>query len=158
MRPAGTSLTMDVLLALGCSALALWVQRGALGVYFHPDDLISLERARGLLPTLDYGPWRLLSGRLFFAAALEALRCYGEGIATPEDIDAGMRLGYGWAAGPFEVIDGAGVDVMAGIFMVLGFDPPPQIQEMLEKGWLGRKTGRGFYEYGPDGKKIGKTF
>ena len=70
MRPAGTSLTLDVLLALGCAALALWVQRGALGVYFHPDDLISLERARGLLPTPDYGPWRLLSGKLFFAAAL----------------------------------------------------------------------------------------
>lgn len=95
-----------------------------------------------------------LVNRIFFAAALEALRCYSEGIGTPEDIDTGMRLGYGWAAGPFEVIDGAGVDVMAGIFMVLGFDPPTQIQEMLEKGWLGRKTGRGFYEYGPDGKKL----
>ena len=95
-----------------------------------------------------------LVNRIFFAAALEALRCYSEGIGTPEDIDTGMRLGYGWAAGPFEVLDGAGVDVMAGIFMVLGFDPPPQIQEMLEKGWLGRKTGRGFYEYGPDGKKL----
>jgi 3-hydroxybutyryl-CoA dehydrogenase len=95
-----------------------------------------------------------LVNRIFFAAALEALRCLSEGIATPEDIDAGMRLGYGWAAGPFEVMDGAGVDVMAAVFMVLGLDPPPQVQEMLEKGWLGRKTGRGFYEYGSDGKKI----
>ena len=69
-RRGGTPLAIDALLALGCAALALWVQRGALGVHFHPDDLISLERARGLLPTPDYGPWRLLSGRLFFTAAL----------------------------------------------------------------------------------------
>ena len=70
MRGGGTPAATDALLALACAALALWVQRGALGVYFHPDDLISLERARGLLPTPDYGPWRLLSGRLFFTASL----------------------------------------------------------------------------------------
>ena len=69
-RSGGTPIAIDALLALGCAALALWVQRGALGVYFHPDDLISLERVRGLLPTPDFGPWRLLSGRLFFTASL----------------------------------------------------------------------------------------
>lgn len=69
-RDRGTPFATDVLLALGCAALAIWVQRGALGVYFHPDDLISLERARGLVPAPDFGPWRLLSGRLFFSASL----------------------------------------------------------------------------------------
>ena len=66
----GTPLAMDAVLGFGCAALALWVQRGALAVYFHPDDLISLERARGLLATPDLGAWRLLSGRLFFTASL----------------------------------------------------------------------------------------
>ena len=69
-RGGGPPAAIDLLLALGCAALALWVQRGALGVYFHPDDLISMEWARGILPAPDLGPWRFLSGRLFFATML----------------------------------------------------------------------------------------
>ncbi len=95
-----------------------------------------------------------LVNRIFMVAALEAMRCFMEGIGTPEDIDTGMRLGYGWSAGPFEVMDNAGLDIMAGVFMVMGGEPPPQIQEMLDKGHLGRKTGQGFYRYGRDGKRI----
>jgi hypothetical protein len=57
-------------LALACALLALWTQRRALGVYFHPDDLISLEWTRGILPSPDTGLWRLLSGKVYFAAAL----------------------------------------------------------------------------------------
>ncbi len=60
----------DALLALACAGLALWAHRRALGVYFHPDDVISMEWARGILPSPDFGLWRLLSGRLFFSAAL----------------------------------------------------------------------------------------
>lgn len=67
----GPRVAIDLLLALACAGLALWVHRGALAVYFHPDDLISMEWARGILPAPDFGPWRLISGRLFFAAALE---------------------------------------------------------------------------------------
>jgi len=95
-----------------------------------------------------------LVNRIFMAAAWEALQCHFQGVGTPEDIDAGMRLGYGWAAGPFEVMDNAGVDIMAGVFAVLGGAVPPQIQEMLDRGHLGRKSGRGFYRYGADGKRI----
>ena len=95
-----------------------------------------------------------LVNRIFFATAIEAMRCYAEGVGTPEDIDTGMRLGYGWKTGPFEVFDLVGLDIMAAIFTTYGLDPPPQIQEMLDQGRLGRKTGRGFYQYGPDGKKI----
>jgi hypothetical protein len=61
---------LDALLALACAALALWTQRRALAIYFHPDDLISMEWARGILPSPDFGLWRLLSGRVFFATAL----------------------------------------------------------------------------------------
>ena len=62
----------DALLALACAGLACWVHRRALTVYFHPDDLISMEWARGLLPSPDFGLWRLLSGKLYFGAALAA--------------------------------------------------------------------------------------
>lgn len=95
-----------------------------------------------------------LVNRIFNAAAGEAIRCWLEGVATPQDIDTGMKLGYGWPAGPFEVFDNAGLDVMAGIFAVLGGGLPPPLKEMLEKGHLGKKTGHGFYKYSPDGKKI----
>jgi hypothetical protein len=60
----------DAAIALGCALLALWAQRRSLGVYFHPDDLISLEWTRGILPSPDTGLWRLLSGKVYFAAAL----------------------------------------------------------------------------------------
>ncbi len=96
-----------------------------------------------------------LVNRIFNATMGEALRCYFEGIGTPQDIDTGMKLGYGWAAGPFEVIDNAGLDIMAGVISVMGGELPPQIKEMLEKGHVGRKAGQGFYKYDkPGGKKI----
>ena len=121
----------------------------------------TLERAKSLAKFLGKTPivvWKpspgFLVNRIFNAVTIEALRCYMEGIGTPEDIDTGMKLGYGWAAGPFEILDNAGLDIMAAIFKVMGGEPPPQIKEMLDKGWLGRKTGHGFYKYGPDGKKI----
>ncbi|HET9327574.1 MAG TPA: hypothetical protein VFQ05_12440 [Candidatus Eisenbacteria bacterium] len=55
----------DILLALGCAVASLWVYRSALGAYFSPDDLILLERARGLAPQLTT-VWRYLSGRAYF--------------------------------------------------------------------------------------------
>ncbi len=121
----------------------------------------TLETVRGFMGRIGKTPIVVrkpspgfLVNRIFMAAGYEALRCYTEGVGTPEDIDTGMRMGYGWAAGPFEVMDNAGLDVMAGVFAVMGGELPPRIQEMLDQGHLGRKTGQGFYRYGPDGKKI----
>lgn len=59
----------DVALAAACAALALWSYRWALGSYFSPDDLILLERARGLAPSPE-GFWRVLSGRLWFGSVV----------------------------------------------------------------------------------------
>lgn len=115
----------------------------------------SLARRIGKTPIVVRKPSPgFLVNRIFFATAMEAMRCYSEGVGTPDDIDTGMRLGYGWKTGPFEILDLVGLDIMAAIFTTFGLDPPPQIQEMLDQGHLGRKTGRGFYQYGPDGKKI----
>lgn len=121
----------------------------------------TLEAAKSLVAKLGKTPVVVrkpspgfLVNRIFNAAAGEAIRCWLEGVASPQDIDTGMRLGYGWPAGPFEVFDNAGLDVMAGIFTVMGGGLPPQLKEMLDKGHLGRKTGQGFYKYGPDGKKV----
>src|SRR5437867_1142998 len=63
--PAGAALA-----TLACVVLALWVHRRALGAYFSPDDLISFERVRGLLPPHPLPFWRFLSGPVYFAAGL----------------------------------------------------------------------------------------
>ncbi len=85
----------------------------------------------------------------------EAMRMYEQGFASREDIDAGMRLGANHPMGPLELSDFIGLDTMKLVADVL-FDefklpqyaPPPLLVRMVEAGLLGRKTGRGFYEYG----------
>jgi 3-hydroxybutyryl-CoA dehydrogenase len=83
-----------------------------------------------------------------------AIRMYEAGVASREDIDAGMRLGANHPMGPLELADFVGLDTMKHIADVL-FDEykdpfyasPPLLTRMVEAGLLGRKTGRGFYEY-----------
>jgi 3-hydroxybutyryl-CoA dehydrogenase len=83
-----------------------------------------------------------------------AIRMLEAGVATPEDIDAGMRLGANHPMGPLELSDFIGLDTMKHIADVLFdeykepfFASPPLLTRMVEAGLLGRKTGRGFYEY-----------
>ena len=104
--------------------------------------------------------------RIFSAAFNEAINLVAEGVASVEDVDVGMRQGYGWAAGPFEVADNAGVDIYDMVFTVmqsvgetrLSSGPGMEIiKDMVAQGRLGRKTGKGFYDYTPDGKRVPRT-
>jgi 3-hydroxybutyryl-CoA dehydrogenase len=83
-----------------------------------------------------------------------AVRLYESGFATREDIDEGMRLGCGHPMGPLELLDYIGLDTALFVCESLydeyanaDYSPPPLLRRMVAAGYLGRKSGRGFYEY-----------
>lgn len=93
------------------------------------------------------------SSRLGVALGLEAIRMLEEGVASAADIDAAMELGYRHPAGPLRTTDLVGLDVRLGIAEELHtrlgerFAPPALLRRLVADGHLGRKTGRGFYEW-----------
>ncbi|MEU7748883.1 3-hydroxyacyl-CoA dehydrogenase family protein [Nonomuraea sp. NPDC049158] len=93
------------------------------------------------------------SSRLGVVLGLEAIRMVEAGVASAEDIDAAMTLGYGHPTGPLRLTDLVGLDVRLGIARYLErewgarFTPPDLLVRLVEQGHLGRKTGRGFYDW-----------
>lgn len=93
------------------------------------------------------------SSRLGVVLGLEAIRMVEEGVASAEDIDAAMTLGYGHPTGPLRLTDLVGIDVRLGIARYLEqeqgerFAPPQLMIDMVAAGTLGRKTGQGFYDW-----------
>ncbi len=126
------------------------------------------ERGLAFVASLGKTPVRVqrdvpgfVMNRIFSAALREAVELVEQGIATPEDVDIGMRLGYGWTAGPFEIADNAGLDTIARVgrsMQALGAEhlafTSDLIERMVADGCLGRKRGKGFYDYTPDGKRV----
>jgi len=94
-----------------------------------------------------------ITSRAFGAFMAECVRILEEGIASPEDIDKAIKLGFNHPMGPFELMDFGGLDVafraMSGLEEVYGprFKPPQVLRTMVSAGYLGPKTGRGFYDY-----------
>ena len=126
------------------------------------DRGVSFVRSLGKtpLPVLCDIPGFVIN-RIFSAAFREAVDLVAQGIVRPEDVDQGMRLGYGWVVGPFEIADIAGLDVVAGVgrsLRALGAeDLVPRsdlVEQMVAEGHLGRKSGRGFYRYSAQGKRL----
>ena len=92
--------------------------------------------------------------RLLVPYLLDAIRCLEEGLGTAEDIDKGMKLGCGYPMGPFQLLDFVGLDttyfianIMFDEFREQRFAPPPLLKRMVLAGHLGKKAGRGFYDY-----------
>jgi 3-hydroxybutyryl-CoA dehydrogenase len=86
---------------------------------------------------------------------MAAVRMYEDGFASREDIDNGMKLGCGHPMGPLTLCDFIGLDVLYAVcdslyeeFKRDEYAPPPLMKRMVASGRLGRKSGRGFYEYG----------
>lgn len=98
--------------------------------------------------------------RINFPSTIEAMKLVEEGVATVEDIDKGLRLGSGRKMGIFETGDMVGLDVtfgaMTAMYQETGdprFYPPLLLRRKVKAGHLGRKTGKGWYEYDSDGNK-----
>jgi 3-hydroxybutyryl-CoA dehydrogenase len=91
--------------------------------------------------------------RILFAAAEEAFHLLEGGYASVEDIDTAVKKGLNWPMGPFELLDFSGLDVFHGALedrsrLEGGPGAPAALKERIARGELGRKTGRGFYDYG----------
>ena len=93
------------------------------------------------------------SSRLGIAIGMEAIRMVEEKVASAEDIDKAMVLGYGFPMGPLKLTDLVGLDVRLAIAEYLSgelgdrFSPPALLREMVERGELGKKSGKGFYDW-----------
>ncbi len=92
--------------------------------------------------------------RLLVPYLMAAVRMFEDGFATRESIDTGMTLGCGHPMGPLTLCDMVGLDVLYAVCESLydeykrdEFAPPPLLKRMVTSGRLGRKSGRGFYDY-----------
>lgn len=97
------------------------------------------------------------SSRLGVALGLEAMRMLEQGVASAEDIDTAMELGYNHPLGPLKLTDLVGLDVRLSIAEYLHrelnsetFNPPDILRRMVSEGKLGKKTGEGFYKWNDD--------
>ncbi len=95
-----------------------------------------------------------ISNRIFTSFLLNAIRLVQEEIATPEDIDTVFRAGAGHPMGPLATLDLIGIDTVyrgaSAMYEELKdpqYAPPPLMRRMVAAGWLGRKTGKGFFTY-----------
>ena len=143
--------------------------------FFNPVPLMKLVEIIRALPTSDAAFDRAKSfveqigktavvckdtpgfvvNRLLVPYLLDAVRLLESGLASREDIDNGMKLGCGYPMGPLTLLDFVGLDttyyianIMFEEFRQPHFAPPPLLKRMVLAGYMGRKSGRGFYEYG----------
>jgi len=131
-------------------------------VVVHPgtsDDarerVLETARRMGKTPIVVKDSPGFATSRLGLVIGLEAIRMVEQGVASAEDIDKAMTLGYGYPMGPLRLGDLVGLDVRLHIAEYLSkhldpgahFEPPALLRKMVAEGKLGKKSGRGFYEW-----------
>ena len=121
----------------------------------------TVERCEAFVERIGKRPIRtkdrsgFIVNMLLVPYLMAGVRMYEEDFATREAIDEAMRLGCGHPMGPLELADFIGLDVLYAVcdslfeeFKRPEYAPPPLLKRMVVSGHLGRKSGRGFYEYG----------
>jgi 3-hydroxybutyryl-CoA dehydrogenase len=117
------------------------------------DTTLALAQRLGKETVVCKDSRGFITSRAFGAFMAECVRILEEGIASPEDIDKAIKLGFNHPMGPFQLMDFGGLDVafhaMSGLEEVFGprFKPPQILRTLVSAGYLGPKTGRGFYSY-----------
>jgi 3-hydroxybutyryl-CoA dehydrogenase len=141
--------------------------------FFHPVTVMQLcevvkgpktsdatvETAMDFVRSIDRTPvllqkeiWGFIVNRILFAASEEAMRLLEGGYASAEDIDVAVQKGLNWPMGPFHLLDFSGLDIFYGAMKDRhrqgeGSDAPELLRNLVEAGHLGRKSGKGFFEY-----------
>ncbi|HEX7252491.1 MAG TPA: 3-hydroxybutyryl-CoA dehydrogenase [Thermoanaerobaculia bacterium] len=117
--------------------------------------VMEFARSLGKEPIRAQDNSGFVVNRLLVPYLLDAVRALEEGVGSREDIDKGMELGCGHPMGPLKLLDFVGLDttyyiaeIMFNEYREKRFAPPPLLKRMVLAGRLGKKSGRGFYEYG----------
>jgi 3-hydroxybutyryl-CoA dehydrogenase len=121
--------------------------------------VIEFAERLGKTPVLAQDYPGFISNRILCPMINEAAFALMEGVGTAESIDTVMRLGMNHPMGPLELADLIGLDVVLHVLEVLQaglgddkYRPCPMLKRLVAARHLGRKTGRGFYDYGPDSR------
>lgn len=135
------------------------------GVQTSPETLecvVRFARLLGKTTVVSRDRPGFIVNRVLIPMLNEACFALQEGVASTEDIDSGAELGLNHPMGPLELADFIGLDTVLAIAEVLRSDlgddkyrPAALLRNLVAAGWLGRKTGRGFYVYDADGKATG---
>jgi 3-hydroxybutyryl-CoA dehydrogenase len=118
------------------------------------NDAFEWARSLGKEPIAARDNSGFIVNRLLVPYLLDAIRALEEGVGSVEDIDKGMQLGCGYPMGPFTLLDFVGLDTTYYIANIMfeeyrekRYAPPPLLKQMVLAGRLGKKSGRGFYDY-----------
>jgi 3-hydroxybutyryl-CoA dehydrogenase len=117
------------------------------------DSAMEFVRSIGRTPVLlQKEIWGFIVNRILFAASEEAMSLLEGGYASAEDIDTAVQKGLNWPMGPFHLLDFSGLDVFYGAMedrhrLGDGPEAPEVLRKLVQEGNLGRKTGKGFFEY-----------
>ena len=119
------------------------------------DEAMKFVTSLGKAPIRTTDRSGFIVNRLLVPYLLDAVRALEEGVGNVENIDKGMKLGCGYPMGPFTLLDFVGLDttyyianIMFEEFRERRFAPPPLLKRLVLAGHHGKKTGRGFYDYG----------